>query len=154
MQKIPVILTFILFVLINYQILQSQTTAKWSATKQQLWKLEQRYMQNYKEKNLDSLTTFWHKDFVGWPQWATKPVNISVADSILQKPSDKKVVNFKIRPQKIVTHEKIAIVYYYIDVEYKDTKNKQFKVSTRIIHTWIYENSKWSILGGMSRTDP
>ena len=150
MNNIPVILAILIFLILPVIPTNLYSVQDWSPIELELWNLEQIYMLNYKDKNLDILTNFWHKDFVGWPQSSAEPVDIGTASKALTKPSEERIIAFKIRKQKILLHGEIAIVYYYIDVE-RESQEKELSRSTyRIIHTWIKENDKWQILGGMS----
>ena len=150
MKNFPLSIIFIIFILIAFNISNTQDAEEWSSAEQQLWKLEQNYMQYYKDKNIDSLKTFYHKKFTGWPQYADMPVDVSAAMKALRMTADIRILSFKIRPQNIVLHDNTAIVYYYIDVDYEAKDNTITTVPTRLIHTWLKENGRWQILGGMS----
>jgi hypothetical protein len=157
------IFVFTLF-LIPHSILSQEKTNKnlktglflssesqvWSETEQKLWNLEITYMGSYKDKKIDELSSFWHEKFIGWPNSSTKPLNSDKGKTILEKTSNTKIVSFKIRPQTIVIHDNIAIVYYFIDFEYEDLIKEKSTNSFRIIHTWLFKNGIWKILGGMS----
>jgi len=146
---IIVCIIFIFFGVPGFQ-LQLAFPYDWSPEEQNIWKLEQIYMKNYKEKNLDILSQFWHQEFIGWPEWSGKPVNVAEAKAALKKPSETKIISFKIQPQKIVMHDNITITYYSIDLKVENEKKELKTVSVRIIHTWLKKNGKWRIIGGMS----
>jgi len=120
------------------------------AAQEELWNLEKTYMLNYKDKNIEVLTEFWDEKFIGWPEWAEKPVNINNAKLALSKPSENKIISFKIRRQNIVLKGNMAVVYYLIEVNLENRKQEKSTATYRIIHTWLNENGKWHILGGMS----
>ncbi len=61
-----------------------------------------------------------------------------------------KIVSFKIRPQNMVLKDNIAVVCYLIDVNLENREQEKSVATFRIIHTWLYENGKWQLLGGMS----
>jgi uncharacterized protein YkvS len=128
----------------------SSESQVWSDAEQVLWNLEMAYMSSYKDKRIDELASFAHKKFIGWPNWSTKPLNISEAKTALEKSSDTHIKLFKIWPEAMVMHDKIAIVHYFIDLELENKAMEKLTASFRIIHTWIQENGIWKILGGMS----
>ena len=144
-----VCIIFILFGVPGFQVTLG-FPQEGSPVEQEIWKLEQIYMENYKEKNLEILSQFWHKEFIGWPEWSDKPVNVAEAKAALNKPSETKIISFKIQPQKIVMHDRIAITYYSIDLKVENESKEQVTGSFRVIHTWLEKNGKWRIIGGMS----
>ena len=121
-----------------------------SAVQQELWNLEENYMLNYKNKNIEVLSEFWHQQFTGWPEWAEEPVNVKDAKTALRKPSENEIISFKIRPLNIVLKGNTAVVYYLIDLNLENRKQEKSTVTYRIIHSWLKKNGKWQILGGMS----
>jgi len=72
------------------------------------------------------------------------------AQSELSKPSDTKILSFEIRPQTVHIYGSMAIVHYFIDGETESNEKVTSTTTFRITHTWIKENDKWQILGGMS----
>lgn len=121
-----------------------------SEVQKELWNLEESYMLNYKDKNIEVLTEFWDEKFIGWPEWAEEPVDVNNAKFTLSKPSENKIISFKIMPQNMVLKGNIAVVYYLIDVNLENRAQEKSFATYRIIHTWLNENGKWQILGGMS----
>jgi len=112
--------------------------------------LEETYMTHYKNKNTEAISNFWHEEFIGWPVSSEIPVNKLHAQSDLRKPSDTKILSFEIRPQAVYIHGKMAIAHYFIDVEMESNEKETSTATYRIIHTWIKENDKWRVIGGMS----
>jgi len=121
-----------------------------SAVREQLWNLEETYMQNYKDKNIEVLTEFWDEKFIGWPEWAEEPVDVNKAKHELSKPSENIITSFKIRPQNMALKGNIAVVYYFIDLNLENRAQEKSTATFRIIHTWLNKDGKWQILGGMS----
>jgi len=121
-----------------------------AAAREELWNLEERYMLNYTNKNIEVLTEFWEEKFIGWPEWAEKPVDVNDAKTALSKPSENKIISFKIRRQNMVLKGNIAVVYYFIDVNLENRAQEKSTATYRIIHTWLKKNGKWQLLGGMS----
>ena len=121
-----------------------------SVSQEELWNLEESYMLNYKDKNIEVLTEFWDEKFIGWPEWAEEPVDVNNAKLALSKPSENKIISFNIRPQDIVLQGNIALVYYLIDLNLENSDQEKSTATYRIIHTWLNENGMWQILGGMS----
>jgi len=121
-----------------------------SEVQKELWNLEETYMLNYKDKNIEVLTEFWDEKFIGWPEWAEQPLDVNNAKSALSKPSENKIISFKIRPQNMVLKGNIAVVYYLIDLNLENRVQEKSTATFRIIHTWLNKNGKWHIIGGMS----
>ncbi len=121
-----------------------------SEVQKELWNLEETYMLNYKDKNIEVLTEFWDKKFIGWPEWAEAPIDVNKAKHELSKPSENKIISFKISPQNMVLEVNIAVVYYLIDLNLENRAQEKSTATFRIIHTWLNKNGKWQILGGMS----
>ncbi len=121
-----------------------------ASIKQELWNLEERYMRNYMDRNIESLTEFWDEEFIGWPEWGEKPVDVTAAMTALNKPSENNIISFEIRPQEILLRGNTALVYYFIDVNSVNKEQEKLSASYRIIHTWYKEDGKWQIIGGMS----
>ena len=121
-----------------------------SVSQEELWNLEESYMLNYKDKNIEVLTEFWDEKFIGWPEWVEEPVDVNNAKLALSKPSENKIISFNIRPQDIVLQGNIALVYYLIDLNLENSDQEKSTATYRIIHTWLNENGMWQILGGMS----
>lgn len=121
-----------------------------SEMQKELWNLEETYMLNYKDKNIDVLNEFWDEKFIGWPEWAEEPVDVNKAKHELSKPSENITTSFTISPQNIVLKGNIAVVYYLIDLNLENREQEQSTATFRIIHTWLNKDGKWQILGGMS----
>ena len=121
-----------------------------AAAQEELWNLEEIYMLNYKDKKLEVLSEIWDEQFIGWPEWAERPVDVNDAKTALSKPSENKIISFKIRPLNMVLKGNIAVVYYLIDLNLENRVQEKSTATYRIIHTWRNENGKWYILGGMS----
>ena len=121
-----------------------------SVAQEELWNLEESYMLNYKDKNIEVLTEFWDEKFIGWPEWAEEPVDVNNAKLALSKPSENRIISFNIRPQEIVLQGNIALVYYLIDLNLENSDQEKSIATYRIIHTWLNKNGMWQILGGMS----
>jgi len=121
-----------------------------SEVQKELWNLEETYMLNYKDKNMEVLTELWDEKFIGWPEWAEAPLDVNEAKNELSKPSENIITSFKISPQNMVLKGNIAVVYYLIDLNLENREQEKSTATFRIIHTWLNKNGKWQILGGMS----
>jgi hypothetical protein len=130
----------------THQSALHQEVRKWNPAEQELWDLEHKYMQYYKDKNIDGLLTIYHDKCVVWPESSEHPLDLSSAKAFVKQPSDITIVTFKIRPQAIAMLNNIAIVYYYIDC----TLANEQVITFRITHTWLKKMGKWRIMGGMS----
>lgn len=122
----------------------------WNSIENELWRLEESYMLNYMRKDIEAISKFWHEKFVGWPTWAEKPLDKEHAISILQQSENSRTRSFKIRPQKIVLIDSLAVIHYLIDIEQENRETERIESTFRIIHTWLKQNGKWKILSGMS----
>lgn len=149
--KISYQLSFLfLIIFVSSLLLFAQDLQQNSIVHEKLWLLEEEYMRSYTNKSIDKLKEYWHKEFIGWPEWADSPVNVDQALMVIGKKANNTITAFEIRPHNILVKDNIAITYYFIDLELVNDKNEKSKASYRIIHTWINESKNWKIVGGMS----
>lgn len=150
MKRILLNFTVVTITFFLNNLLFAQNNQDFSTTKQKLWELEEKYMLSYKDRNPELLNNFWNENFIGWPEWASSPLNIDQAKTALNKEPNNVISSYKIRPQKIVLKDSLAVVFYFVDLELVNQKEEKDKATYRIIHTWIKQNNQWSIIGGMS----
>ncbi len=146
------LLILILIMLCAGIILNAGATEKeLSSAQQELWKMEEAYWFNYKNGDIEGITTFYHADFAGWPSSSRKPIYLTSAKSYLEKLLEVWIVkSYKLQPYAIVIHGKIAIIHYLVEIK-SESQDGNISVSThRITHTWVNEGNKWKIIGGMS----
>ena len=65
MRHFVVVAVIFTFMSISCLLINSVHAQEWSFTEKELWKLEEIYMQNYKNKNVKELSNFWHENFIG-----------------------------------------------------------------------------------------
>jgi ketosteroid isomerase-like protein len=56
----------------------------------------------------------------------------------------------EVRPRAIQLSGKIALVHYLVVLEIEEGDGGTAATSSRITHTWVEEDGRWQILGGMS----
>ncbi len=61
-----------------------------------------------------------------------------------------KIISYELKPQVIMIYGKVAIVHYMAELLWANQKGEQQTTPFRITHTWLNEEGKWKILGGMS----
>ncbi len=139
----------------NKEKQMTPNTKKWTPAEQELWDLEQTYMQYLATGNVDSMMTYYHEKFVGWPSHSAEPVNREAAEGSLRGLlKDLKILAHKFQPCAMVMYEKTAIVHYMVELKLAGPGDEEITTGFRIIHTWIKEDGKWKILGGMSAEAP
>ena len=120
-------------------------------TESQIWELERSYVGHLQAEDLAGLAEFWHGEFVGWPSHATAPVDRSAAAaSISSLLESVRVLSFELHPQMIRVIGDLAVVHYLLDWELENADGSRLTSAYRITHTWLEEDGRWRIVGGMS----
>ncbi len=140
------VLLFILTLFLSLNILQQTTLASDEKTEshieKEIWALEQAYISYHRDAAHDKVIPMWHERFLGWPDSEPRPADKDGVVRYFKKNSSVPGTwSFKIERTGIRVTGNIAIVHYNLLIG----GNK-----TRVIHTWINEDSGWKILGGMS----
>jgi ketosteroid isomerase-like protein len=123
----------------------------WSAAEQEIWALEERYMTAFKDGDVAGLKAFLHADFLGWPSHSSEP--LAKAPALVSVPAlhESLVIRtVEVRPRAIHLRGEFALVHYLVVFETEESDGSSATTSYRITHTWVEENGRWRILGGMS----
>ena len=118
---------------------------EWSAEQKEVWKMEVAYWDYFKESNAKDFMTLWHKDFIGWPNWASKPGGKDIIEKWAESPFFK-ILSYDLKPMAINLFGNFGFVYYRVSGVGGDNNN----FSGRIGHLWIKQDGKWQIMGGYS----
>ena len=122
-----------------------------SQDEQTIWSLEEAYFAHYAKGETEALELLWHADFVGWPSESREPVRKRAASqSVRDFLAKARIVSFTLRPMAIAIRGDVAITYYFLDLRLEDPNSGIVERSVRITHTWLREDGKWKVLGGMS----
>ena len=133
--------------LLRAQVVDNQ----WSEAEQEIWAMEERYMTAFKDGDVAGLNAFLHADFLGWPSYTSHPVARAPAlESVSALHESLVIRTVDVRPCAIHLSGKIALVHYLVVLETEEGDGGTAAISARITHTWVWENGRWRILGGMS----
>lgn len=122
-----------------------------TATKNELWQLEENYWKYVKEKDLTSYVTLWHDNFIGYPSTNKIGGKDHITDWIEEMYSNNKN-NFNYELTRYVENvfDDIAIVLYDATQLWKNDKGELVQKSTfKLTHTWKKTTEGWKIIGGM-----
>ncbi len=114
---------------------------EWSPEQKEVWKMEMEYWDSFKEGDMKRHMELWHKDFIGWPSWAPKP--IEKAEMEMEQKNLSKFSNYEVKDRTIRIIQNVAIVFYNYRFPYGH--------SGVIMHVWIKQDGKWQIVSGSSR---
>ena len=117
----------------------------------EIWDLEEIYISSYAEANHKAILSLMHDKFLGWPDSQQQPTDkIAAAKFLIEKYPEPTSIEFEIERSGIQVFGRIVVDHYILHTSWKNESGADESRTTRIIHTWIKENSKWQILGGMS----
>jgi len=119
---------------------------EWSAEQKEVWKMEVAYWEYFKEGDIKGYMTLWHKDFIGWPHWAPKPVGKEILEKVTAGKPWFKLLSYDLHPLAINMVDNFAFIYYRVNSIGVDNKRN----SARIGHFWMKQDGKWQIIGGYS----
>lgn len=137
---------FVMAIILPIPVAQAQGDAE-----QFIWQQESRYIQAFRDADHKSVMALWHNNFLGWPQMEKKPISKQQGRTFLNRWYRKSGQwEFAIEPQSIQITNDIAITQYLLKTwSAKKSNSQRIKVS-RIVHTWLKQDGKWKIMGGMS----
>ncbi|MBD3873085.1 MAG: nuclear transport factor 2 family protein [Acidobacteria bacterium] len=133
--------------LLRAQVIDSE----WSEAEQEIWALEERYMTAFKDGDVAGLKAFLHADFLGWPSHSSEP--LAKAPALASVPALQEslaIRTVEVRPRAIHLRGEFALVHYLVVLEIEEEDGGMAATSYRITHTWVEEDGRWRILGGMS----
>lgn len=122
------------------------------ADEAKIWKNEEAYLESLKNGDSVGMIAFWHEDGVGWPSATPQPFSNKESRRAYLKEliAQTKVVSFTIKPGAIKIFGDVAVIHYSVDWIRQGSEGNEEKMKTRITHTWMKQDGKWKIIGGMS----
>lgn len=118
----------------------------------QIWKNEEAYMNFLKNGDSAGMMSLWNENGVGWPMATPQPFSDKESRKAYLEElfTQTEVVSLKIKPGAIKIFGDAAVVHYLVDWIARDPEGNEEKLKTRITHTWMKQDGKWKIIGGMS----
>ena len=130
---------------------ERQVNNKWDKVEEEIWSLEEDYISYFREANHKEILSFYHSQFLGWPDSESHPAGKKRARKYLEEKHPKPIqVVSQINREGIRILGNIVITHYLLISTWLDEDGIEQKSETRITHTWIKEDSQWKIFGGMS----
>jgi ketosteroid isomerase-like protein len=124
-----------------------------SAVQKEVWKGEEAYWRLLKEKNVEAYMSLWHEQFVGWPTGTPTPAD-KAAIRTRWYPSltiENSIISYDLKPMSIRVHGDTAVVYSSVKLTTRNKQSNEREETFFLTHTWMKENAKWQIVGGMAR---
>lgn len=119
-----------------------------SLEEEEIWALEEGYFTNLYRANYDEVLALVHSRFLGWPGALPQPIDKEESARFMRQLISKPITcSIRIERGGIRFSGEAALTQYTLHVSFTETGKTQ---SSRITHTWIKENSRWKLLGGMS----
>ena len=147
------VLLFFFITPLSAQDEEKQVNNKWDKVEEEIWFLEEDYISYFKEANHQAILSFYHSQFLGWPDSELHPAGKKRAAKFLEENYPEPIqVDSRISREGIRIIGNIAITHYLVIFSWIDEDGIVQKSETRITHTWIKEDSLWKILGGMSNS--
>jgi ketosteroid isomerase-like protein len=124
-----------------------------STAEKEVWSMEETYWNYVANRDLKGYMTLWHEDFVGWPRGLKQPAD---KDRLIRgakswfgsiKPES---LTFELTPHSVRIYGDVTIVHYLCSATWKDLKGNERSINDRMTHTWMKQDGKWKIIGGMS----
>ena len=118
---------------------------------EEIWSLEEDYISYFKESNHNAILSFYHSEFLGWPDKESHPSNKKRAIQFLKENySEPLQVDYQFNREGIKILGDIAITHYLVIFTWIGEDGVEKNSESRITHTWLNTDSHWKILGGMS----
>ncbi len=146
-------LTLMFFYLIPLLAQDDEGTAnkKGDNVEAEIWSLEKEYIANFGDANHNAILSFYHSQFLGWPDSELHPTDMEGAKKYLEeKFSEPSQIVSQINQEGIRILGNIAITHYALTFSWIDDEGIEQTRESRLTHTWVKEDSSWKILGGMS----
>ncbi|MCW8809416.1 MAG: nuclear transport factor 2 family protein [Ignavibacteriaceae bacterium] len=121
---------------------------------EKIWSLEEEYISYFKEANHEAILSFYHSQFLGWPDSELHPADKEGAAKYLaERYPEPTQVDYEIKREGIRILDNIVITYYLLNFSWINDKGVKQTSASRMTHTWIKDGSEWKILGGMSNRE-
>ncbi|HEV2183084.1 MAG TPA: nuclear transport factor 2 family protein [Candidatus Acidoferrales bacterium] len=131
-----------------------QRTRAGSAT-EQVWAGEQAYWRYVKAHDITRYLALWSDDFTGWPVVNEHPEHkADVGAFVKANGSLGHVVAYELHRESVQMHGDAVITFYRATVSSGKADGSVSTTTYRMTHTWMKNNGKWQIVGGMSAVDP
>ena len=118
---------------------------------EKIWSLEEEYISYFKDANHNAILSFYHSQFLGWPDSELHPADKErAAEFLVEKYPEPTQVVFEIKREGIRVLDDIAITHYLLNSSWINDEGLKQTSESRMTHTWIKDGSEWKILGGMS----
>lgn len=155
MKTILILLFSLLFILTLSAQEEEIKTDNQRDAEEEVWSLEEDYILFFGKANHDAILSLYHSQFLGWPDSESHPVGKKRAAEFLEEkyPEPTQAV-FKIKREGIRIVEGVVITHYLLNLSWIDDEGAEQTRESRLTHTWVKEDSKWKILGGMSTRQP
>jgi len=124
-----------------------------SEEEKEVWSMEETYWEFVKNRDLEGYRSLWHEEFEGWPKGLKQPANKDRLISVVKlwfssiTPGS---FTFKLTPYTVRLYGDVIIVHYLCQAVWTDHKGKEVSMNDRMTHTWMKQDGKWQIIGGMS----
>ena len=126
-----------------------------SEVEQEIWALEEAYMSAFENAKHDMIASMLHRDFLGWPRESERPSEKSDVEEFLKDNFPEPLeLSFELSRAGIRVSGGVVITHYLVMIRGKGGVGAGQVQTVRITHTWIKEDARWKILGGMSCTQP
>ena len=115
---------------------------EWSAAQKEVWEMQEKYWEQWKEKTAESLPPFHHKDSIVWGAEGIWPGEFGTgmcADGL-----GGIIDSFELKPHKVRVFGNVAIIMYESKVIFV---GKPYRL--RCTSIWMKETDKWQIIGAM-----
>jgi ketosteroid isomerase-like protein len=146
-----IILALFLFSYSQAYSAPTDTNNRRDMVEEEIWALEEAYFANLYKADYERVLAIVHSQFLGWPGPVTQPINKEESarfmNQLIPKPSS---CTFKIERAGLRVLGEIALTQYIIHVNCSDSASVAKTQSSRITHTWMKEDARWKLLGGMS----
>lgn len=123
-----------------------------SSDADEVWAGEEAYWKYVKAHDNEGFRSLWAEDFVGWPIVQEHPIHKS--DITLTSGALGETVDYRLQRENVDMHGSTGITFYRAVVRRKRPDGSEVTVTSRFTHTWMRQNGKWMIVGGMSTREP
>jgi len=117
-----------------------------------VWARKDDYWRFIKAGDVDSYTTLWHENFIGWPCHEDHPVRKSSIGGWVKDIRDKKIAfTSALTREGAQDFGQIVVVHYRTTMvsAYPDGHVEGRGEESKITHTWMKVGNTWQIVGGM-----
>ena len=117
----------------------------------EIWAREEAGARHIRDGDLENSLTYYHDRFLGWPEVASPLVDKKGIRKIIE--DDISVAGsytFEIEKLGIRIFENTATTHLIFHCSGKASDGTEFDESYRWTHTWIRDNSEWTLLAGVS----